>query len=75
MKQRVTVFRQVLFGLSVASVIAFGAAEAARGSGKATNEPCSGCSFSDDPDDWCEDCCEAEGSICLTGGIGQCLCA
>ncbi len=43
MKKRVAVIRQVLFGLLVASVITFGTAEAARGSGKATNEPCSGC--------------------------------
>lgn len=75
MKKRVAVVRQVLFGLLVASVITFGTAEAARGSGNATNEPCSGCLLSNDPDDWCEDCCEANGSICLTGGVGQCLCA
>ena len=39
MKKRVAMVRQVLLGLLVASVIAFGTAEAARGSGKTTNEP------------------------------------
>lgn len=75
MKKRVAVVRQVLLGLFVASVITFGAAEAARGSGKATNEPCSGCLISSDPDFWCAECCDAGGSICLPPGIGQCLCA
>lgn len=75
MKRRVAVVRQVLFGLVVASVITFGTAEAARGSGQTTNEACSGCARSMWPDLWCEDCCEAEGSICLSGGAGQCLCA
>lgn len=71
MKKRVAVVRQVLLGLLVASVITFGSVEVVRGSGQTTNEPCSGCLLSGDPDDWCE----AEGSICLTGGVGQCLCA
>ena len=75
MKKRVAVVRQVLFGLLVASVITFGTAEAARGSGQTTNEPCSGCLLSDTPNFWCEECCGAGGSICLTPGIGQCLCA
>ena len=75
MKKRVAVVRQVLLGLLVASVITFGSVEVVRGSGQTTNEPCSGCLISNDPDLWCEDCCAAEGSICLTGGVGQCLCA
>lgn len=75
MKKRVAVVRQVLFGLLVASVITFGTAEAARGSGNATNEPCSGCLLSDTPHFWCAECCGAGGSICLPPGIGQCLCA
>ena len=75
MKKRVAMVRQVLLGLLVASVIAFGTAEAARGSGKTTNEPCSGCLLSDDPELWCGVCCNAGGSICLPPGIGQCLCA
>ena len=74
MKKRIVIVRQVLLGLLLASVITFGTAEAARGSGKATNS-CSGCLLSSDPKDWCEDCCDAEDSVCLTGGIGQCLCA
>ena len=75
MKKRVAMVRQVLSGLLVASVIAFGTAEAARGSGEATDDVCSGCLLSSDPDYWCEECCAAEDSICLTGGVGQCLCA
>lgn len=75
MKKRVAVVRQVLLGLLVASVITFATAEVARGSGQTTNEACSGCLFFSHPDAWCEDCCAAEGSICLTGGVGQCLCA
>jgi len=75
MKKRVVVVRQVLFGLLVASVITLGTAEAAQGTGQATNVPCSGCLLSNDPELWCADCCSAGGSICLTGGVGQCLCA
>ena len=75
MKKRVAVVRQVLFGLVMVSVIAFGTAEAARGSGKSMNEPCSGCSYSRNPDLWCAWCCNAGGSICIPGGSGQCLCA
>lgn len=75
MKKRVALVRRVLFGLLVASVITFGTAEAVRGSGRATNESCSGCLLSNEPELWCEDCCAADGSICLTGGVGQCLCA
>lgn len=75
MKKRVALVRQVLFGLLVASVTAFGTAEAARGSGRATNELCSGCALYSDPNYWCAECCNAGGSICLTGGVGQCLCA
>ena len=74
MKKRVAVVRQVLFGLMVASVITFGTAEAARGSGRATNEPCSGCAYSRNPNLWCAWCCNSRGSICLPGGVGQCLC-
>ena len=75
MKKRVAVVRQVLLGLLVASVITFGTAEAVRGSGQATNEACSGCAYSRNPHLWCADCCNAGGSVCLTGGVGQCLCA
>ena len=75
MKKRVAVVRQMLLGLLVASVIAFGSVEVAQGSGQDTNEPCSGCLLSDDPNFWCAECCNAGGSICLTGGAGQCLCA
>lgn len=74
MKKRVAVVRQVLFGLLVASVITFGAAEAARGSGSARSEPCSGCALSNDPKLWCVVCCGDDDSICLSGGAGQCLC-
>lgn len=76
MKKRVAVVRQVLFGLLVASVITFGTAEAARGSGNATSEPCSGCAwFGKGQHFFCAWCCNAGGSICLPGGSGQCLCA
>lgn len=75
MKKTVAMVRQVLLGLLVASVITFGTAEAARGSGQTTNEACSGCWLVDDPNFWCSECCSAAGSICLTGGVGQCLCA
>ena len=75
MKKRVAVVRQVLFGLLVASVITFGTAEAARGSGQTTNEACSGCAYSRNPHLWCAHCCHAGASICLAGGMGQCLCA
>ena len=75
MKKRVAVVRQMVLGLLVASVIAFGSVEVARGSGQTANEPCSGCLLSDDPNFWCAECCNAGGSICLTGGAGQCLCA
>lgn len=75
MKKRVAVVRQVLFGLLVASVITFGTAEAVRGSGQTTNEVCRGCAYSRNPNLWCAWCCNARGSICLPGGVGQCLCA
>ena len=75
MKKRVAVVRQVLLGLLVASVITFGTAEAVRGSGQDANELCSGCALFSDPNYWCAECCDAAGSICLTGGVGQCLCA
>ena len=75
MKKRVAVVRQMLLGLLVASFIAFGTAEAARGSGQTTNEACSGCSLYEDANLWCAQCCNAGGSVCLTGGVGQCLCA
>ena len=42
MKKRVAVIRQVLFGLLVASAVAFGTAEVVRGSGGTANA-CTGC--------------------------------
>ena len=75
MKKRVAVVRQMLLGLLVAAVITFGTAEAARGSGNATNEACSGCLLYEDAHLWCAQCCNVGGSVCLTGGVGQCLCA
>lgn len=67
MRTKVNLVGRFLVGLVLVAAVSLATAEAMRGSGQVRNG-CDEC----ERDLWCEQCCDAAGSICLWDG--QCLC-